>query len=191
MTDNHRNSVNDGADPLVSGEYHKLAIEAAPDELNHAVLNAARKATGQRAFEGWRGSWFRPLTTVVVIALSLAVVLEFNDANNVDESMSTAEDVFREASDLAADQIREAEAAASRAMQNAPSDVRPPVDAATAFDPPSLSPVERGCDEQQRSSMASWWSCVESLHNRGASALAEQELVALLRSYPAFVEPKP
>jgi hypothetical protein len=186
MTDKHRDSVNDGADPMVSGAYRRLASETAPDDLNRAVLRAARKPTTR----GWQGAWFRPLTAAAVVALSVAMMLEFNSANNIDASLPATVDAFRDASNLAAEQIREAEATASRATQNAPADTMPSA-VATEPDQPSLLPNERGCDEQQRSSMASWWRCIESLQDQGARAQAEQELATLLRSYPAFVEPNP
>jgi hypothetical protein len=183
--------MDDGADPLVSGEFRKLATETAPDELNQAVLNAARKATAKYAFAGWQGAWLRPLTAVAVAALSLAIVLDFNEANNIDAVLPATEDAFRTASDLAADQIRDAEAAADRAIQNVPTDSMPSAGAAIETARPSVLPTEQGCSEQQRSSMASWWRCVESLQDQGARALAEQELAMLLRTYPTFIEPKP
>jgi hypothetical protein len=183
--------MDDGADPLVSGEFHKLATETVPDELNQAILSAARKATTKYAFAGWQGAWFRPLAAAAVAALSLTIVLDFNEANNINGSLPATEDAFRNASDLAADQIRNAEAAANRAIQNVPTDTMPSTGASIENVQPSVLSTERGCNEQQRSSMASWWRCVESLQDQGARTLAEQELAMLLRSYPAFIEPKP
>jgi hypothetical protein len=183
---------------MVAAEYHSLANEPAPDELNHAVLYASRKALDKRPSASWQSAWLRPLATVAVIALSLTVILEFNDANNADSPLTAggeiiqldnSPDVFREAADNAAEQFREAEAAASRASQNSAANDPPATDSGANIDQTTLLSVDQGCDEVQRSTTGAWWKCIESLENRGASALAEQELAVLLRSYPAFVEP--
>ena len=198
MTDKHEKSRDEGVDPMVSAEYHHHANESAPGELNRAVLHASRKALRNRANFGWQSAWFRPVAGVAVVALSLAMMLEFNDANNPDSpfaggneiiQLDNSPDVFREAADSAAEQLREAEVAASRASQNSASDEPPAMGSGANFDQTTLLPIDGGCNEAQRSTTTTWWQCIESLESRGASALAEQELAALLGSYPAFVEP--
>ena len=198
MTDEHERTRNGSVDPLVSAEYHDLGNETVPAKLNRAVLHASRKALRNRRGMGWQSAWFRPLASAAVIVLSLAVMLEFNKANNTESSFAGSDeisqvddsaDVFREAADSAAVQLREAEAAASRAAENSTPDEPPAMGPGTRLDQSTLLPIDGGCDETQRSTMTTWWQCIESLENRGASVLAEQELAALLGSYPAFIKP--
>ena len=198
MTDTRENLRNDGGEPMVSAEYRSLATDRAPDELNQAVLHSSRKALGSRLSPSWRSAWFRPVASAAVIALSLAVILEFNEVGNPESPLASGDearqienspDVFREAADSAAGQLRDAEATASRASQNSVPDEPPAMDSGANFDQTTLAPVDGGCNAAQRSTMTTWWECIESLESRGASALAEQELAALLGSYPAFVEP--
>lgn len=204
MTDKPENRWDSDVDAIVSAEYHRLATDLAPDDLNQAVLHSSRRALGKRLSArlqaaNRQGAWFRPVASAAVIALSLAVILEFNDAGNLQSPLvpgdearqfESSSDVFREAGENAAAQLREAEEAASRASQNSSPDESPTMTPAMENDQNTLLPVARGCDELQRTTTASWWQCIESLENRGARALAEQELTLLLRSYPAFVEPR-
>lgn len=198
MTDQQENGQDDGVDPLVSAEYRRLADETAPDQLNRAVLLSSRKKLGKRPIADWPSRWFRPVASAAVIALSLAMILEFNDAGISDSPFSAGDeaipaeestDVFREAADNAAQQLREAETAASRAAQNFTPDVPAAPASGENVDQTTLLPEVGGCDSVQRSTTAMWWQCIESLEARGASIQAEQELAALLRSYPAFVTP--
>lgn len=198
MTDTRENLRNSGGEPMVSAEYHSLATDRAPDELNQAVLHSSRKALGRRPSPGWRSAWLRPVASAAVIALSLTVILEFNDVGNPQPTLTSGDeinpfgnspDVFREAVDNAAEQLREAEVAASRASQNSVPDEPPAMDSGANLEQTTLLPIDGGCNAAQRSTMTTWWQCIESLESRGASALAEQELAALLGSYPAFVEP--
>lgn len=198
MTEDHKSVRDENMDSVVSNAYHDVANEAAPGELNRAVLRASRKALGKRTGPGWQATWFRPVASAAVIALSLAVMLEFNDASNPDSPINggnevirldDSADVFREAADSAAEQLREAEATARSATQNSAPDDSPAMGAGAQVNESLLQPIDGGCDEAQRATMSTWWECIESLENRGASALAEQELTALLGSYPAFIKP--
>ena len=198
MTDKHINGMPDDLDPRVSAEYHRLVNESAPEGLNHAVMEAARKNAGKKTTALWQVAWFRPATAVAVVALSLAFIFEINEVNNLTSTYADGDqatpadippDVFGEAADRAAAQIREAEATANRSSQNSGSDNPPSTDSAMTVDQASLLPVDQGCDTAQKSTMATWWKCIESLEKRGASQLAEQELSALVQAYPAFVEP--
>ena len=132
-----------------------------------------------------------------MVALTLALVLELNDANILRAPlpgggrtlpMEKAPDVFREAANDAAAQVREAEAAARRTTQNSGSDTPLSMGAGSRSSQTTLLPAVPECNEAQRSSMATWWACIESLESSGATNLAEQELSALLRAFPGFVE---
>ena len=198
MTDDRKKARNDHVDPMVSAAYHDVANESAPGELNRTVLRASRKALGKQTGDGWQAAWFRPVAGAAVIALSLAVMLEFNEVNNPDSSMNGGNEIiqlddstalFREAADSAAEQLREAEATASRATQNSAPQDSPATSPGANVDQNRLQVIDGGCDETQRATVTTWWECIESLENRGATALAEQELTALLGSYPAFIKP--
>lgn len=133
-----------------------------------------------------------------MVALSLALILELNEANILTlpfltgEQTRPAEDpasAFQEAADTATEQFRDAEAAATSEMPNSGS----ATDSTMTGDPvtgsTTLLPVDQRCSDNQRSTMATWWQCIESLESRGASEAAERELTALMRAFPGFVEP--
>ena len=198
MTDNPEKHGDGCVDSIVAAEYHRLATDEAPDSLNRAVLHSSRKVPGNRLSSHWQSAWFRPVAGAAVIALSLAVILEINDASDPESASSLGDetillenspDIFRAAAEGATGQLRDAEAEASRAAQNSSQADVPATDTAMGNAETTLLPVEQGCDVDQRSATASWWRCIQSLERRGSSALAEQELAALLRTYPAFVEP--
>lgn len=81
------NHDNDGpardGDPLVSAAYRELANERAPAALDKAILaKAATAAGGGRTVQRF-SAWFRPLAFIATASLSLAIILEFRQADNV------------------------------------------------------------------------------------------------------------
>ena len=66
------------ADPEVSRAYRDLAREAAPQRLDEAVLDAARRAARPRYARS--RAWARPVAWAAVVTLSVAVVLELTRA---------------------------------------------------------------------------------------------------------------
>lgn len=197
MTDKNRSRPTDDVDPNVSAQFRSLANESVPDNLNHAVLRAARREVRRHSVGAWQAAWLRPAATVAMVALTLALVLELNDVNILTSPlpggdrtlpMEKTPDVFREVADDAAEQVREAEAAASRATQNSRADKPLSMDAGPRSGQTTMLPDVQECTEAQRSSMATWWACIESLESSGASILAERELAALLQAFPGFIE---
>lgn len=198
VTDKHGNRLAEEVDPTLSGQYRRLADESVPGALDRAVLRTARNEARKNTTAGWQPAWFRPATTIAMIALSLALILEFNDANILTPPFLTGDqtlplenpaNVFRDAADVAAEQIREAEAAASSEMQNPGSDAESTVATDPVIGETTLLPVDLRCSADQRATMATWWQCIESLESRGASTAAERELRALVTAFPGFVEP--
>lgn len=185
-------------DPKLSAQYRELADERAPESLNRAVLRVASKSTGWRLTGDWLAERFKPAAYIVMVALSLAVILEFNEVGILTPSFLTEEQVpgadnsgsiFQDAGDTAAEQIREATSAANNAMQNSGSGDVLAEDMSAGSNPVTLLPEHFNCDSAQRRTMTTWWQCIQSLESRGASAAAEQELAELVATFPDFVKP--
>ena len=94
MTNDDQNHVDDGGDLRLSKAYRQLAKETTPESLDTAVLAEARRSAQQTrsGFARWR----RPLAWATMIALSSAIVLEFNQTVTVDEQ-GLDESAFRDA----------------------------------------------------------------------------------------------
>lgn len=198
MTDYPEKKTADGMDPTVSAQYRRLADESAPGQLNRAVLRAARKQTRNNSTAIWQQAWLRPAGYVAMVALSLAIILEMNEANILAPPFLTGDQLlpaentsnaFQEAADAATQQVREAEATAAESTQNPGIVTESP--AAAVQDSGSATPQrgDQSCSDDQRASIATWWRCIESLESRGATDAAERELTALVNAFPGFVAP--
>jgi hypothetical protein len=198
MSDNDDAKPGGDVDPAIFAQYRDLATDAVPVGLDQAVLRAAGNEIRRNTNAGWRIDWFRPAAFVVVGMLSIALILEMNDADILstpflkDEKTFPPEiptNAFQEAADSAIGQIRSAEDAASSAVQNSGANAQSSSDARSTVDQFPLSPGRTDCDERERSTVTTWWRCIEALESRGASAAAEKELAALMTAFPGFVEP--
>jgi hypothetical protein len=185
-------------DPALSEQYRSIATESAPDALDSAVLRAARASLGKDGTPAWQPDWFRSAAFIVMAALSFALILEMNDANILPTDVQTggrslaegdSASVFQEATQSVTEQIRDAEETAGSALQNSGEDALAATDAEADTDRAIVFPGNPVCDEKQRSTMASWWQCIEALESGGASDAAERELTELMRAFPAFVRP--
>ena len=198
MKDSDEKISADSVDPTLSGSYRRLADESAPVALDRAVLRSARHGARENEPADWQPEWFRPAAFVTMLALSLAIILELNEANILTPPFIAGDqilpaggpgNVFEDAADAATEQIKDADAAAANEMPNS----EPVTDSAADTDPVTsdvtLLPVDQRCSDEQRATVAKWWQCIESLESRGASDAAEEELNALLSSFPGFVEP--
>ncbi len=67
-------------DPQVSAHYEKFADEKTPADLDQAVLHEARRAVRADNRSGSFGAWFRPVAFMTTVGLSLAIILDLNDA---------------------------------------------------------------------------------------------------------------
>ncbi len=79
------NQDNDGhegmdVDPQVSAHYEKFADEKTPADLDRAVMHEARRAVRADNRGGSFGAWFRPVAFMTTVGLSLAIILDLNDA---------------------------------------------------------------------------------------------------------------
>ena len=194
MTDNR--PASDIDDERVSQAYHALAVEESPASVDRQILDAARMTnTGPgsgRRFE----RWLRPVTVAATIGLSLAVILEFSETTEgpvygvtpTEESAALPSNVFEEAGNQAAAEIERLgtgmSSSSSTSVQE-PSQVSGPrVDESTRL------PDDAGCEADQRATPSLWWACIEDLEQRGLTSVAEQELQALLRTYPGITRPE-
>lgn len=187
-------------DKFLSAQYQRLADETVPDSLDRMVLRAARnERTEGQAGRSRPAAWFRQAAWVAVAALSVAVILEFNEANvfspptGISDRVPPMEDRFREfleAADIAAEQVRDAEAAAANATQNVGSSRESmPLEDHRSLET-TLQPNNRECTSEQRAAVSSWWKCIGSLESLGATELAERELAALMGAFPGFAVPE-
>lgn len=185
-------------DEQLIARYRSVSHERVPPSLDRTVLRAASRNGGAGRMSGWLARWIKPAGYVAMVALSLAVVLEFNEVGILSSPYQTderlpggSENAFESAGHSAIEQIRDATNSANNAMQDSVSLPDMPVNAAAGDDPgTTLLPDSERCDPQQRTSVATWWQCIQSLESKGASAAAEQELTALMRAFPGFVPPE-
>jgi hypothetical protein len=84
MSNDDNRYTDDSVDTELRAAYRQLATETPPPELDAAVLAESRRPVeGERTgFARWR----RPLAWVTMIALSFAIVLEFNQTPGVPEA---------------------------------------------------------------------------------------------------------
>ncbi len=188
----------DDVDPKVSAQYRMSATEPAPDALNQAILRAARHEISRNSTALWRSDWFKPVAFVAMAVVSIGLILEMNDANilpapllpdKLAPSGENPANAFQDAADAVKRQIRDAEESASSASQNAGTEAPSLMDDRLNSDQAAFTPGDPDCDERQRNTVASWWQCIEALESRGASAAAERELAALMRTFPGFMKP--
>jgi hypothetical protein len=187
-------------DETVTAAYRNLASESSPARLDAIILRDAAKPlrSGNGGF--WGDAWFRPVTFVATLGLSLALILQLSDsglltpsADNIVTDGSFAppgEDPMRDAAAVTAEQVRRIEAETVVTVPQAPMS-RP---AAPAVNEPTgvatQLPVEERCSEAQRSDTGTWWQCIEDLEKRGLTDAAEAELRALLAAHPGFPVPE-
>jgi len=198
-TSDIENQTGADVDPSLSMEYRRLATESTPDELDRAVLRSAQIQTRKNPSSSWLYERFKPAAFVIMFALSFALILEMNDAGILSTSFFTDDEVipvngpanvFQEAAETVTRQVREAEEAAGSAIQNAGTiEAATPLGASAAADQAAVQAEEPACDASQRSTVTSWWQCIEALEKSGATAAAERELKELTRAFPDFIQP--
>jgi hypothetical protein len=184
-------------DEELSVAYRNLPSDRTPADLDEKILAAARQEVRQSRAGTWRETWYRPVTFVATVGLSLALILQLSDTGILDPGGVAEDDLngmtpmpesaLQEAARATADQIRQIESAAEQSMPSSGQPMETGV--AVPADTGSLLPVDGGCDDEQRSSSTDWWQCIQDLEKRGLSQVAERELQALLRAYPGFAAP--
>lgn len=187
----------DKIDPALSERYRQIAGESVSDELDRVIMHAAREAVLTGRGRTWGATWFRSIAVVAMAGLSFALLLKMSDGNlagpqqdviKPTSPVAESHNSFEAAADVTAARIREAEAAA-RTLQSLPV---PTADMTANFSSnlaDTLLPAKEYCDETERASTGTWWSCIRVLESRGASVAAERELTALLESFPGFDAP--
>lgn len=195
---NHDQPEPDIADTVVSATYRSLADEAAPAELDAAVLREATAAARPGKATAAFGGWLRPAVFVATAGLSLALLLEFSDSGWFDPSPPPgAGDTYRPAAgggDPApphADTARRlppAKPAAARA-QPAVLDTasRPAARSLPQAAGGSLDGVTHHCSCVQTRTPETWWHCIEALQRADRVAAASEEIERFTRAYPDFL----
>ncbi len=178
---NHESDFSSDSDKEVSAMYRASSTESPPRWLDDNVLRqaaaAARASRPGRLFFSFR----RPLTFVAVLALSLAMVLQFD------------EELILGNSDL--DQMQDqTEAAMDQSKSRRPIGSAPP---AIGSAPPAIGgtaairrPNARHCENTEEKTADAWWECILQLEldGRADDASAEREL--MMRAFPDFTPPQ-
>ncbi len=186
--------------PGVSSLYRAVASEQAPEDINQAVMDRARREVHTNRIFPWRDAWYRPVAFVATAGLCLALILQMTEMD-VPESPDTTIGIvpvtgklFQEAGEATQDQVRQLEVEASRSMTSPPDKTAP--DSVTTGIPTGIGdvgpnlPADDYCSDEQRAETATWWLCIEGLEKRGQTQAAERELQALLQIFPDFTGPE-
>jgi hypothetical protein len=187
MTNNDDSLPSDEHDPEVSAQYRALAKDTTPNELDKIVLRAASKADKSDGSTGWSATWFRPVTFVATLGLSLALLLELSEFQFFDPPPDYATqadapvdaNVFQDAADSAAISVREVDATADESLQLSSPTL--PANAAAAV---------QNCSDEQMVQPEKWWQCIQELRESGNDAAAELELANLQESFPQYMPAK-
>ena len=181
-------------DPRVSSSYRELATERSPKKLDDAILRKAHAAT--RPAYGRLRLWVRPLAWAATVAISLAIVLQVTQvpdpgtpveeprqpaagrvasdaAENKDALVPASAEVLREADDMARMRSGAADEVALTATGPA-----------QAFHEKQAAP--RYCDEEARSTAASWIQCIEQLEADDKLVEARAERLVFEQAHPDY-----
>lgn len=198
MTDNNDSLPNDGNDPEVSAHYRAFAKETTPNRLDQIVLRAASKAVRSDSQTGWGATWYRPVTFVATLGLSLALLLEISEFQFFDPPQELSvqagappdTSVFRDAADSAAIRVREVDATADESLQLS----NPGGSSTDAAGNPALpayaAAAVRHCSDEQMAQPEKWWQCILELRESGNGNAAESELANLQESFPQYMPAK-
>lgn len=198
MIINDDSLANDEHDPEVSAQYRALATETTPNKLDKVVLRAASKAVKRKRSTGWNATWYRPLTFVATLGLSLALLLELSEFRlfdpppdlRIQADAPPDANVFQDAADSAALSVRAADATADESLQLS----NPAAGSTEAIRNPDLPAYAaagvRHCSDEQMALPEKWWQCIQELREAGRGAAAESELANLQISFPQYMPAK-
>jgi hypothetical protein len=84
MIDQTNSDSESPIEPDVRIAYRRSAVESTPESLNRQILQLARQALADRPIAPRAESWIRPLAFAAMVVLSLAAILQFQDAGLVE-----------------------------------------------------------------------------------------------------------
>ena len=182
---NRRKTPDPGAenDAMVSRTYRDIASESVPEHLDKAVLDtAARQA--RPGYSRLR-QWTRPAAWAAVVMLSVALILETNQAPvpggiapiAEPEAAYKAEGMLTK-SDAGAVHGQELRAGDADLLQGAEEMAR---SRESGNDEPAAA-----CDEAQRAAPESWLDCITELEESGLLEAARYERELLVEAFPGF-----
>ncbi len=193
MTNKGDKLPNEEHDPEVSARYRALANETTPETLDRMILRSAHKAVDNSRFSGWGTSWYRPATFLATLGLSLALLLEISDFQVFDPppdvTLQPGANVFQDAADNAARNVREVDANADESLQLSNGSKNEP-DAITTTLPTSSATDGQHCSDEQLALPETWWQCIQELRETGLQAAAESELANLHKTFPQYMPAK-
>lgn len=198
MKDNDDSLANSEHDPEVSAEYRTLADETTPGKLDKIVLRAAAKAVKNNSSTGWGVTWYRPVTFVATLGLSLALLLELSDSQffdpppdfGIEADVPPDVNVFQDAANSTAITVREVDATADESLQlSSPGAGSTEVNSDPDL-PANTAAGVRYCSDEQMALPEKWWQCIQELRKAGRGAAAESELANLRESFPQYMPAK-
>ena len=213
MNERETNGTGAEVDANLRSSYRAAASEAAPADLDRAVLQKARRELAGAVSRQY--TWFRPVAFAATVALSLALLLNFTETGMVDSPLtgdeaagidrpatnggrnepqqdtSSAAEAFGDAAEAAEKNAENPEQAANVRLQPSPSpaigETRPD---GTAALPASTVTANDACNDSQRASPGDWWRCIEALRENGRVDDAAAELEAFRATYPDYMPPE-
>ncbi len=182
--------------PCVSSVYRTASTEQAPERINLAVMDMARREVRTARNSKWLDAWHGPVAFIATAGLSLTLVLQMTrmDVLESPDAPSGIAPVtripFQQAGEVTRERVLQLEAEASRSMTSAPDMTAP--DSNKTGTPSGIVDVgsnlsaDDDCSDEQRADTATWWLCIEDLEKQGQTQAAERELQALLQTFPDF-----
>ncbi len=198
MTNNPDNQTNGAHDPEISAQYQALAKDTTPTDLDRIVLREAAKAVKSGGSAGRSAAWYRPVTFVATLGLSLALLLELSEIPLFDppseSGIQTDEpadaNIFQDAVDSAATSVREVGAAADESLQLSNPDASSTESITNPTLPANAVTVVSQCSDEERAMPEKWWQCIQELREAGQLAAAESELANFHKAFPQYMPAK-
>jgi hypothetical protein len=170
----------------VSTDYRSIATEKVPAWLDKKVLRDAAADPSKSPFAAAFVRWARPLVFVATAGLSLALLLELNQAPGVDDSVGF--DRLVPVAGQSDNQVSAGSAEAlSRAVEESGKRLK---DMSFSSDAVQTNTTNRSCSEQESIDPVTWWLCIESLQESGRTTDALSELALLEARFPDFSPPE-
>lgn len=173
-------------DDEVSAAYQDVAGESVPPHLDQRVLRHAAAAAGSKWYEKYSFSFLRPITFVVTLGLSLAIVLQFSGPWFVEETdlALSAASAIAAAAEASAEHIDEQAQHGSAVMTQESLNRKPPLIAGAEI---QRTEAARFCEEAQSESADKWWDCIVQLEIDGQRDAFASEHELFIRTFPDFV----
>ncbi len=172
------------ADREVSATYRAVASESAPPRLDRRVLLQAATAARSKWFQKYSFPLLRPLTFVVTLGLSLAIVLQFSDTliiGTPDSAGPVITETDQAAAEASAGHIEEQTQPGASVLSRESLNRTPPLIAGADV---QRTEAVRYCEAAQAESADKWWDCIVQLERDGQIDAFSSERELFIRIYP-------